>query len=274
MEKVEKDLVGNLQSRHKTILNRIKSGFCDIMNIDFQPSDLCVLPNGLLLISSHYESKLAFFDKNFTKTKEVNHLNRQSFRIFSMATSDDRIFLCDAVNHLLHMTDLECNEAAVVGGKGDDTTQFSYPHGICYFEDQVYVCDSGNNRIQLFQSRNLKYSNTYKLNFKPWQIKISNGIACIRAPNPSCIYFFDLLKFTELYKYEGHSGSICVINSQFYEYVHKETKIICYDETGQMLDDATIDYIDSVWFNGCDGLAYFNSKFLITSAVTGKVILF
>jgi len=83
---------------------------------------------------------------------------------FVAASSENLVVVSDILNHRLHV--FRFNPSAVslwhvgtVGGPGTSSRQFQFPRGVAINDqEQVFVCDSGNNRLQVLDARdNFKF---------------------------------------------------------------------------------------------------------------------
>lgn len=77
----------------------------------------------------------------------VVHLNRAQ----SLAFSPDgaRLYIADAINHRVVVTDPEGNQIDVIGGPGSDPGRFRYPYGLDLRSDgTILVAEFGNSRVQ------------------------------------------------------------------------------------------------------------------------------
>ena len=97
----------------------------------------------------------------------------------------------------------EVIESVGIGNKGENVGEFNYPHGVRYHNHQVYVCDSENGRVQVFDS-NLSFVRS----FGPVQLKKVRDVDFDTQGN---IYVVDLNKhqvlvFSENGQYLRHFG--------------------------------------------------------------------
>ena len=64
------------------------------------------------------------------------------------------IFVCDEQNHRIQVFDGK-REMFVnsFGSKGTSNSQFQYPYGVCYDDEQklLFVADTYNHRVQIFK---------------------------------------------------------------------------------------------------------------------------
>ena len=68
-----------------------------------------------------------------------------------IAHRDSRLFVCDRDNHRIIIFDLDLNVIGYFGCFGTVEQQFKYPVDLCFdIEGNMYVVDSGNNRVQVF----------------------------------------------------------------------------------------------------------------------------
>lgn len=83
-----------------------------------------------------------------------------------------------------------------IGTKGSRDGELSLPHGIAYHDGQLYVSDSGNNRIQVFSKngtfiRGIGRKGTSAGQFSfPRGISIGNGHAYVADSNNHRIQYF------------------------------------------------------------------------------------
>ena len=66
----------------------------------------------------------------------------------------DKVYLSQNITGGILVYDLDGNYIKRLGSPGDDTGEFLNPHGIAILpcNDNMYICDCGNNRIQLFSN--------------------------------------------------------------------------------------------------------------------------
>ena len=63
-----------------------------------------------------------------------------------------RVFLTDNHYHSIHITDTSGNYITGFGSFGSGNGEFNEPMGICVLGNMIYVVDSLNNRVQIFDS--------------------------------------------------------------------------------------------------------------------------
>ncbi len=225
---------------HGKLLSRIKTKPQRAYDLDFNPCSSCELINGNFLCCDNNNKRLVIFDKCFKLIKSIDRINHQPFATLGITTNnEDRIFISDYQNHKVYSTDMNFFLLKSFGEKsGSEINNLCHPYDIFYHENFLYVCDCRNLRIQKLNC-DLEYDATFDLNYQPWQIKIANNHACVRANN-SVLYFYELPIFSLKIKYTDHDGPICVHNSYFYEFSEKHKKIFCYDWTGKLDEDVVL----------------------------------
>ena len=86
----------------------------------------------------------------------------------AISTSDKRIYVADPLNHRIQVFNGNTTEYNFIGtlGKtgqdGNDYDHFKFPYGVSVspFDNLVYVADTYNHRIQVFDGTTLKYIST------------------------------------------------------------------------------------------------------------------
>ena len=107
---------------------------------------------GILYVADGGLGKIMMFDRQGeyqgSLTPKENGIMTSPAGIVVM---DDKIYFTDLGLRTVNVMDLEGNVMMVFGSKGETEGQFDYPHGITVDgENNIYVADSGNNRVQLF----------------------------------------------------------------------------------------------------------------------------
>ena len=246
------------------IVERIKNNNFDNFNIAYRTHDVCVLPNNNnLLLCCH--SNVAVYDSNQILQRTLTQINNQQFYIVAADTNKiDAIYFCDQKQHSIIKTNLDFIQLAIFGGYGSGTSQLSYPNGLCYHDDLLFVCDHNNQRIQKLNS-DLKYQVSYQLTYYPWRIKCINNVAVIKDSNEMAIYFYEIDTFKHLRKYEGHNGVIGVSNAFFYEYYANNKTFYCYDKNGN-LKDTVVNVHLGFGSNSNGSIVIHKSKFYVSTA--------
>ena len=151
-------------------------------------------------------------------------------------------------NHHILVYQLDGKFVSRIGNRGSGDLQFEYPFGLTTDEsnDDIYICDRNNNRIQII-SQNFQYKSQFgkDLLHIPLVIKIyKDNIFIIDESNP-CLhifnkdlelqksvitrgrgqqvifpYFFFIDKFGNILISDYDSNSILILNSEF-ELIHK-----------------------------------------------------
>ena len=96
---------------------------------------------------------------------------------------DDNIYVSDLVNCSLFKFSKEGKLMKVVGREGTQPGEFKYPSMIKIINDKLYVCDRGNNRVQILNTE-LEYVNSFGCHGDgDGQFNEPNDIAQDRAGN-------------------------------------------------------------------------------------------
>ena len=141
-----------------------------VTTIDVQrPLGLTVNPDGYLLVASNYSIEV--FDGNHHITSYA--VNGRPIEITT--DHDGNIYISDGFNYQLHKLTKDGECVKTVGGQGKKRGEFNYPNGLAFdSRGMLLVCDSYNNRIQVFD-QNLKL------------IKVIGKEAHVQIPNNICV---------------------------------------------------------------------------------------
>lgn len=71
-------------------------------------------------------------------------------RPYGICVTDDGAYICDFDNHCVVKLDMEGNRIASYGEQGAEEGNFLNPTAIVCHEEQLYVLDQGNYRVQIF----------------------------------------------------------------------------------------------------------------------------
>jgi len=118
------------------------------------PLALTVDQNGLIFVCDTGNHRIQVFDMNGTRTKTFGSegTTNNQFKHPSGVAIDRLgfLFVCDSHNHRVHIYDQNLKHLRVFGSEGSDPSQFFYPAGIALCPNLTIVCDTHNNRLQLF----------------------------------------------------------------------------------------------------------------------------
>ena len=248
--------------------------YYEIIDLDYEIRGMCVLEshNSLLTCSSKHRC-LTLFDKKLKITRTIETIDAKPIVPRYIATnSRDKIFIVQSTLNKVTITDFEINFLKEVGTKGSECGQFDCPLGICCYEQSVYVCDSLNKRIQKL-NENLEYEDSFVVNYKPWEIKISNDYACIRPNDLENIFFYCLESFKLIKVLSEGNGIIFCSTFWFYE-LSLNKYITCYDLTGRFVDRCNIDVLKEIDIgDGQVAMEYFNGNLILSCKLAKKLIL-
>ena len=169
----------------------------------------------------------------------------------SLAISCDTVLISQSNDHIL-VYQLDGKLVSRIGHSGSGNLQFNFPFGLTTDEtnNDIYICDRNNNRIQII-SQNLKYKSQFgkDLLHIPRDIKlykdntfiIDESNPCLHIFNKNlelqksvitrgrgqqviCPFFFSIgmldSKFGNILISDSNSNSILIVNSEF-EFIHK-----------------------------------------------------
>ena len=106
--------------------------------------------NGKIYVSDRQENAVVILDLSFNRIGSI-----QGLKIPSEITTDHQanIYVTTFGDHKLHKFTTDGRHVKSVGGKGTTPGMFNFPNGIRTSTDNhIFVCDTGNNRIQVFDT--------------------------------------------------------------------------------------------------------------------------
>ena len=102
-----------------------------------------------MIVSESQRDRLSIFDIQGRKIKTFGNDSGQINRPVGTATDNaDNIYVSS--EHKLHKFTRSGELIKSIGQEGRKNGEFSYPCGVAVYENHVYVCDSKNYRIQVF----------------------------------------------------------------------------------------------------------------------------
>ena len=110
-----------------------------------------------LIVAEWDGKKVTVFDKDGKKVQTI--MSGKSTPGVAV-DEDDNIYVSNSKNSLLHKFSKEGKLLKVVGQKGKRPGEFSDPSFVKIISDKLYVCDRGNNRVQILSTQ-LSYMNSF-----------------------------------------------------------------------------------------------------------------
>ena len=134
------------------------------------------------LVVAELVGKVTVFDKNGEKVQTITH--EKLINPAGVAVDEsDNIYVTDHWNSLLYKFSKEGKLIKTVGRKGTQPGEFNNPSFIKVVNDRLYVCDSGNHRVQILNTE-LEYMDSFGCHGNgDGQFKCPNDIAQDRAGN-------------------------------------------------------------------------------------------
>jgi hypothetical protein len=240
--------------------------------IDLGDKTWCIyeLPNGHVLTSNYYS--LSIYNEIFKLVKKIDIVETKTFYCNDLVINRllNSIYFGDHQNNRVIKLDLGLNFIKCLNDKA------YLPHGIEYYNENIYVCDSLHQAILKF-NQNLDFVEMFKIDYQPFQIKITGKTAMVRPiqiNTINSIHFYEADTFKHKFKYDGHKGTISVVGSYFYEFNYLNKIMYCYNDNGILTDEIVIkiDELKKCRFNGA--LVFFDNKLVIASDDPKKLHLF
>ena len=229
--------------------------------------DIIALSNNRIACSSFFSNCLVLYDENFKPVKTIDKINELSFTPTGIASYDNHLYIADSQNHSIIKLDDEFNFIKSFGSFGADFNQFVKPSGICFKNGLLYICDYGNQRIQICD-KDLEFIDSVKVNYQPWMIKISNSLIFVQATCIKYLFIYDL-KSLSLKKRIDKPDEHCrltVVNSNVYLFNRKSKLFFLFDDNGDIKDEIMINNVDGKILSSCldETFIDFNGNLLMT----------
>ena len=277
-EKIDASVIGKLYLDKKVkeidVFDLMKNGNKQIFDIDFHPINIVGLPDNQIVCVCY--DCIAVFDQNFNLLKNIKSLNDQRLDPIRIALNkeDEQLYILEKTKHRIILTDLDFNFIKYFGSQGKGNHEFDNPFDICFKNHSIYVCDYGNQRVQIF-NKDFEFISTLKTNYGPWKIKVSNLLICVQCFMDE-IHFYNLNDLSLHGKYSGATCGISEYNSCFYAFDVKENKKInFYDKNGDLKEELIIDSFADYFTNKYlrDGTFIDYNVDLIILSKSGKQII-
>ena len=256
-EKISNDLLGSISYNFVELTKRPSEEI--EINLEIEPLHSCNLPNKTLLVSSDSSHCFKMINSDLKIIKTIDKINNESFTPRYITTDGRNKIFFTALKSRIIKTDLDFKFIKQFGSKGTGNENLDKPCGICYFEEFIYVCDYNNQRIQKL-NENLVYQESYRINYKPWEIEVKNSVACIRPGSELFLLFYNLNPFFFKTKVSNVHGLITSFNSWFYQYNNRRERICCYNINGELVSEKKLK-VNTVKKNSI--LNYFDEKLII-----------
>lgn len=249
-----------------------------MFNISKQSYDFIALPNGyIILLTVHFT--LIILDQNYHFVREITNVNGDYLYVKGLCYNEDEnvFYISDKHHRKILMVDWHFNLMRSVCSKGTDEHQFDNIEGLCFKNENLYVCDTSNNRIQIFDSI-LNLVNSLKLDFSPLNIKVSESLICIESSwiSPGT-YFYHVNNLSFHSKFEfDETGRISEINSHFYEFHASSKTMTCYNKNGNLEEKFVLSGFSSNSLSDrYDGaFSHYRGKLIMLSYSQTKLITF
>jgi DNA-binding beta-propeller fold protein YncE len=113
-----------------------------------------VILKGKVYVTDPVLGRISVFDSKGLFLKSITSTQPGKVNGFAAITSDgQKLFATDVKNQQVVVMDPEGNELLRFGQQGEKPGDFSYPNGIAVKGGKIYVADSNNNRLEVFDNR-------------------------------------------------------------------------------------------------------------------------
>ena len=108
--------------------------------------------------------------------------------------SQNKVFVTQSTGHCINMYELEGKLIKSVGSEGSGEAQFKYPRGLDISDrnNNIYVCDSNNQRIQIL-TEELKYHSMLGIDMLkyPRDVKVTRDRVLVLDGSDPCMFVFN-----------------------------------------------------------------------------------
>ena len=281
------NIIGEIYSINK----HNNKGVQDLLNIenkeyiqlDYHPINIKILSNNRLLVLNYLNDDkddltqcITIHDENYKLIKKEDEINGESFsHIEEIAINEDEreLYLLDFNNDRIIVTDFELNFIKYFGSRGDKNNQFNYPRGICFKNENLYVSDRLNQRIQMF-NQDFEFIKSLELEYEPREIQTSNSMLAVTSDNGINFYDLNSLEFHVKFDYELNFGLfLSEIDSIFYGFDYTTRDVFCFDSNGKLIEKIHVNLRDEISLL-TGRLVIFNKCLLMNSYESEKLIKF
>ena len=156
-------------------------------------------PRGLAI---HYKTGNIYIADTYNHRVQVLSSNGDYLFMFSekmnqpfgICISQNKVFVTQLLGNCINMYQLEGKLIKSVGSKGNGEAQFKNPHGldVSDINNNIYVCDSRNNRIQIL-TEELKYHSMLGIDLLkyPRDVKITRDRILVLDISDPCMFVFN-----------------------------------------------------------------------------------
>jgi hypothetical protein len=123
---------------------------------------------------------LELSDINLKFIRKVNEIEMKMGKGMAINEDNEIYISVDQKEPEIYMFDLNFKKLKSVASRGNCAGQFSDLSSMFYKNLYLYVCDRGNNRIQVFE-KELEYVKSVTFDYEPNVIKVSNETACVQG---------------------------------------------------------------------------------------------
>ena len=102
----------------------------------------------VLVTISMTGGEVIVFDKQGKKLRTIKHTFQHPRGI--AVDNEDNLFISDRDRHCVYKLDKDGNKLKVIGRRGSGNGEFNYPRSVAFIGEHVFVCDTENHRIQVF----------------------------------------------------------------------------------------------------------------------------
>ena len=153
-------------------------------------------------IAIHYKTGNIYIADSNNHRVQVFSCNRDYLFMFSekmngaisICVSQNNVFVTQYISHCINMYELKGKLIKSVGSKGNGEAQFMYPIGVDVSDrtNNIYVCDSKNDRIQIL-TEELKYHSMLGIDLLkyPHDVKVTQDRILVLACSDPCMFVFD-----------------------------------------------------------------------------------
>ena len=284
---LSKNIIGKISCNFSNLKDKIKIGAFKSVSLNVKPFEICTLPNGHLISVNSEPKCITVYDmkKDFELVKRFDKIGALEIGDFHVTTNNlDKIYFSDSKKHRIFLTNFNFNILKEFGSKGINADEFDTPQGLCFYNNFVYLCDSKNKRIVMLDE-NLSTSRVFcKLDFIPWQIKISFFSACIKEMDTDRVFFFNM--YAQSLEYDrfdkDSTGPICSTNiddSKFHVSLakknHNSFEIKFYNAFGDLDERIKIKHPYLIEY-GVDQLTkidFYNQNLIISLLESQKLLI-
>lgn len=217
-----------------------------------RPWGIAFSQNGMWAVADLSKHCVYVFDKEDELVVKIGSRGNSNGRFYCpygvAFDSDGHLYIADGGNHRVQKFDAAGNYLLQFGSKGSSGGQLNNPRGIVIHDDKLYVADSNNKRISIFQTNNGEFCHFIGKGHldAPYDISVNtNDLLVVVDHDQHCISTFTLEgefvnKFGSKGKHWGQLNEPCSLTTDLNDCIlvadSGNHRVLIFDKDGNCIN--------------------------------------